>query len=84
MVVTPVVVGIQWRFLLNAQFGVLNWILDTLGLPIGGVWLTTPFGAMFWVIVVDIWYYTPVVSSSTAPDSSRFRRRCGTPPWWTG
>jgi multiple sugar transport system permease protein len=61
MVVTPVVVGIQWRFLLNVQFGVLNWILEVLGLPIGGVWLTTPIGAMFWVIVVDIWYYTPVV-----------------------
>jgi multiple sugar transport system permease protein len=61
MVVTPVVVGIQWRFLLNAQFGVLNWILELLGLSMGGAWLTTPIGAMFWVIVVDIWYYTPVV-----------------------
>ena len=39
MVVTPVVVGIQWRFLLNAQFGVLTWILQVLHLPIGGEWL---------------------------------------------
>jgi len=31
MVVTPVVVGIQWRFLLNVQFGVLNWMLEVLG-----------------------------------------------------
>jgi len=61
MVVTPVVVGIQWRFLLNAQFGMLTWLLETLGLPIGGAWLTQPIGAMFWVIVVDVWYYTPVV-----------------------
>ncbi len=61
MVVTPVVVGIQWRFLLNAQFGVLTWLLEALGLPIGGAWLTQPIGAMFWVIVVDVWYYTPVV-----------------------
>jgi multiple sugar transport system permease protein len=61
MVVTPVVVGIQWRFLLNAEFGALTWLLQTLGMPIGGAWLTTPFGAMFWVIVVDIWYYTPTV-----------------------
>ncbi len=61
MVVTPVVVGIQWRFLLNEQFGVLTWILRVLHLPIGGEWLVTPFGAMFWVIVVDIWYYSPTV-----------------------
>jgi multiple sugar transport system permease protein len=61
MVVTPVVVGIQWRFLLNAEFGTLTWLLDAVGLHIGGAWLVTPFGAMFWVIVVDIWYYTPVV-----------------------
>lgn len=61
MVVTPVVVGIQWRFLLNAQFGVLTWLLEAIWLPIGGAWLTKPIGAMFWVIVVDIWYYTPVV-----------------------
>ncbi|HSB72954.1 MAG TPA: sugar ABC transporter permease [Candidatus Methylomirabilis sp.] len=61
MVVTPVVVGIQWRFLLNAQFGVLTWLLEAVGLPIGGAWLTSPIGAMFWVIVVDIWYYTPMV-----------------------
>lgn len=60
MVVTPVVVGIQFRFLLNTQFGVLNWALERVGLP-GGAWLTEPFGAMFWVILVDIWYYTPYV-----------------------
>jgi multiple sugar transport system permease protein len=61
MVVTPVVVGIQWRFLLNAQFGVLTWLLEAMQLPIGGAWLTHPIGAMFWVIVVDIWYNTPMV-----------------------
>jgi multiple sugar transport system permease protein len=61
MVVTPVVVGIQWRFLLNDQFGVANWMFDAIGLPIGGAWLSDPVGAMFWVIAVDIWYYTPYV-----------------------
>jgi multiple sugar transport system permease protein len=61
MVVTPVVVGIQWRFLLNEQFGVLTWLLRVLRLPIGGEWLVTPLGAMFWVIAVDVWYYTPTV-----------------------
>ncbi len=60
MVVTPVVVGIQWRFLLNSQFGVLSWLLVSLHLP-GGDWLVTPTGAMFWVILIDVWYFTPYV-----------------------
>jgi multiple sugar transport system permease protein len=61
MVITPVVVGIQWRFLLNDQFGVASWLFDAIGLPIGGTWLSSPVGAMFWVIAVDVWYYTPYV-----------------------
>jgi multiple sugar transport system permease protein len=81
MVVTPVVVGIQWRFLLNVQFGVLNWILELLGLPIGGVWLTTPIGAMCWVMVVDIWYYTPVVILLFGAGSESIDT-CDRPPCW--
>lgn len=60
MVITPVVVGIQFRFLLNTQFGVLNWLLHGVGLP-GGESLNDPIGAMLWVILVDVWYYTPYV-----------------------
>jgi len=61
MVITPVVVGIQWRFLLNDQFGVASWFFEAIRLPIGGTWLSDPVGAMFWVIAVDLWYYTPYV-----------------------
>ena len=83
MVVTPVVVGIQWRFLLNVQFGVLNWMLEVLGLPIGGVWLTTPFGAMFWVILVDIWYYTPVVILLFGAGLESIPPEVRDAAWWT-
>ncbi len=61
MVITPVVVGIQWRFLLNDQFGVASWFFESIGLHIGGTWLSDPVGAMFWSIAVDLWYYTPYV-----------------------
>jgi len=60
MVIAPVVVGIQWRFMLNDMFGVIPYLMKTLHLPTRG-WLTDPVGAMVWLIGVDLWYYTPVV-----------------------
>jgi multiple sugar transport system permease protein len=60
MVVAPVVVGIQWRFMLNDTFGVIPYLMRTLHLPTRA-WLTEPVGAMVWLIAVDLWYYTPIV-----------------------
>lgn len=60
MVVAPVVVGIQWRFMLNYTFGVIPYFTKALHLPTKP-WLTEPFSAMAWLIVVDLWYYTPIV-----------------------
>jgi multiple sugar transport system permease protein len=31
-----------------------------LGIPVSA-WLTEPAGALFWVVAVDVWYYTPIV-----------------------
>lgn len=60
MVVTPIVVGIQWKFMLNSQMGVITHFARVLGIPVSA-WLTQPVGAMFWIVAVDIWYYTPIV-----------------------
>ena len=60
MVVTPIVVGIQWKFMLNSQMGVITYFARVLGIPVSA-WLTEPGGAMFWIVAVDVWYYTPVV-----------------------
>lgn len=60
MVVTPIVVGIQWKFMLNSQMGVITYLARELGIPVAA-WLTEPAGAMFWIIVVDVWQFTPYV-----------------------
>jgi multiple sugar transport system permease protein len=60
MVIAPVVVGIQWRFMLNDTFGVIPYFMRTLHLPTRA-WLAEPGGAMVWLIGVDLWYYTPIV-----------------------
>lgn len=60
MVIAPVVVGIQWRFMLNDTFGVIPYFMKALHLPTRP-WLAEPLGAMVWLIGVDLWYYTPIV-----------------------
>ncbi|GAA1574000.1 sugar ABC transporter permease [Dactylosporangium maewongense] len=60
MMLSPVVVGLFWRFMLDAQFGVVNSMLGSLGL--GQVeWLTRQRTALLSLIVVDTWQWTPFI-----------------------
>jgi len=60
MMLSPVVVGLFWRFMLDTQFGVVNSLLGTLGL--GQVeWLTSQRLALFSLIIVDTWQWTPFI-----------------------
>ncbi len=60
MMLSPVVVGLFWRFMLDTQFGVINSLLGSLGL--GQVeWLTNQRLALFSVILVDTWQWTPFI-----------------------
>ena len=60
MMLSPVVVGLFWRFMLDTQFGVINSMLGSLGL--GQVeWLTQQRTAMISLIVVDTWQWTPFI-----------------------
>ena len=60
MMLSPVVVGLFWKFMLDTQFGVVNSILGSLGF--GQVeWLTSQRLALFSVIVVDTWQWTPFI-----------------------
>ena len=60
MMLSPVVVGLFWKFMLDTQFGVVNSLLGTIGL--GQVeWLTSQRLALFSVIIVDTWQWTPFI-----------------------
>lgn len=60
MVMSEVVVGLIWRWIYNAEYGVLNYFLEVVGLERVS-WLTTPGLAMAALIVTDIWQWTPLV-----------------------
>jgi multiple sugar transport system permease protein len=60
MLLTPVVVGLMWRALLNPDWGMINWTLGELGLPTP-LWLGDPAFAIWTLIIVDSWQWTPFV-----------------------
>jgi multiple sugar transport system permease protein len=60
MLLTPVVVGVMWRALLNPDWGLIDTVLGNLHLPIPN-WLGNPVTAVWTLIMVDSWQWTPFV-----------------------
>jgi multiple sugar transport system permease protein len=58
IMIAPVVVGLIWRYLFDANFGLINYIIQLLGFE-PKVWLGTPGLALPAVIITDIWQWTP-------------------------
>lgn len=60
MMIPPVVVGVVWRLMLNADFGAINGTLKSLGVNTEALtWTASPQLALASVIAVDIWQWTP-------------------------
>jgi multiple sugar transport system permease protein len=60
MLLTPIVVGLMWRALLNPEWGLLNWVTVELGFGYIG-WLSDPSLALWTLVIVDSWQWTPFV-----------------------
>ena len=59
-VIPGVLAAFMWRWLFNANYGLINTILKSMGLITENVaWLTLPDTAMFAVIVASIWKGVP-------------------------
>lgn len=60
MVISPVVVGTAWRLMYNEGYGLINYILDQVG--IGGYpFLSDNKTVLPAIILADIWEWTPLV-----------------------
>jgi len=58
IMIAPVVVGLLWRYLFDANFGLINHVVSLLGFE-PKVWLGTPGLALPAIIITDIWQWTP-------------------------
>lgn len=58
--IPPVTVALIWQMMMSNNNGILNRMLNTLG--INGInWLLSPEYAFRSILLIDIWQYTPVV-----------------------
>jgi multiple sugar transport system permease protein len=60
LLLTPVAVGLMWRLMLNVDNGVVDGVLQQLGLPAVD-WLGDRTWAVISVVLVDSWQNTPFV-----------------------
>jgi multiple sugar transport system permease protein len=59
MIVTPVIVALIWRYLLDPQFGLVNYAIHLLGYQQDIPWLGSNSLALPSLILIDIWEWTP-------------------------
>ena len=60
MMIAPIAVGLVWRYIFDAQFGLVNEVLARLDIaPLA--WLADPTLAFIAIVIADIWQWTPFV-----------------------
>jgi multiple sugar transport system permease protein len=60
MLLTPIVVGVMWRALLNPDWGIVNWAIGSIGID-PPKWLGSTEMAVPTLVLVDVWQWTPFV-----------------------
>ena len=90
LVVPPVAVGVVARLIYAPGYGVLNYVLQSLGITHSEIqWLGVPILAMGSVASVDIWQWTPFVylvlfaGLQTVPKEAIEAAQVDGATWWT-
>jgi multiple sugar transport system permease protein len=58
IIMPPVAVSLMWFFMYEYSFGVINYLVNQVGLP-SVRWLSDPSIALYSMMVVDVWQATP-------------------------
>lgn len=58
MMITPIAIGLIWRLLLHPELGIVNYLLDIIGIG-GRPWLGSKSTALATVVLIDVWQWTP-------------------------
>jgi multiple sugar transport system permease protein len=59
--VSPVAMGLTWRYMYQPSYGLINHLLERVGLPRVN-WLASPDWALPAVVIADVWQWTPFVA----------------------
>ena len=60
MMIAPIAVGLAWRYMFDAQFGLINAVLGLFGIG-AKTWLADPTLAFIAIVIADVWQWTPFV-----------------------
>ena len=61
LMVAPAIASMMWKLMTNADFGILSYFLSLLGVH-DFRWASSPHTALFTVVLVDMWVYTPFMT----------------------
>ncbi|NLI22419.1 MAG: sugar ABC transporter permease, partial [Clostridiales bacterium] len=60
LAITPTIAGQMWKLMLNAEYGLVNYVLDGL-FGVRVTWLSSSMA--FWsILMVDVWQFVPFVA----------------------
>ena len=60
LMTAPAIAALMWKLMTNPSFGVLSYLVQLLGVH-DFKWASAPSSAMFTVVLVDVWVYTPFI-----------------------
>jgi multiple sugar transport system permease protein len=58
LMVAPAIASLMWKLMTHPDFGILSYLLSVVGIT-DFRWASAPSSALFTVILVDVWVYTP-------------------------
>jgi multiple sugar transport system permease protein len=61
MMLSPVVVGLFWSLIFNPGYGIFNYLIHWMGVPLITDWLGKTYLALWAVVIVDVWMWSPFV-----------------------
>ncbi len=60
LMTAPAIAALMWKLMTNPNFGVLSYFVQLLGVS-NFKWASDPSTALFTVVLVDVWVYTPFI-----------------------
>lgn len=60
LMTAPAIAALMWKLMTNPNFGVLSYFVQSLGVK-NFQWASDPKSALFTVVLVDVWVYTPFI-----------------------